>query len=1690
MKTKRRISSFLVLVMLFSLFFDNGALFMTQTVKAATKMIDVWDIAGVNEENTGLYVNHISSGYWDSSDSVNSKGAFQANNGSLETTIDDLTINYVANDRLYNSAEGAVKTYGTYAKSIYEFEDGYQSKAIYYCNGTGGAARRYLQIANVKQGDKISVYAGTSNNVTETLNFVNVDGTQKDTASVTSVPSRVDFVATEDGTFKIYSDTANGGKFMYYRVVRTPAVTVTGSLDMSAYDISDKDYQVMFVNQENEQETYASIKNGNFEVQLAAGYTYTAVLTGVTGYGFTNDTCTLTTTISQVQTGSSSNILKVGVKQMNTYKGNIVGFADTYNLDNLKVTFIASEESNAQDVEAVISGTAFEATLEAGVDYTITVSGVNDYQVDSDTAVNINKDVEKNIQVSLKPQYSATGSMIGLPNGTKVTGLIFENLEDSYAYEGSVNGATYSVELRDGSYSVSAIVDGYKTNSHVVIAGKDVTKDLLFVTADKVEETLEWVSDVYVGYPDKAYNYTTVNEAVAACKAMNPVSEEQRITVHIAPGVYREQIIVETPYLTFVNDETTEEVKLTWYYGIGYRYYSADETGYYNYENQFDRFEKNIASKWGVGTYIKSTATAFRAEGITFEASFNRYVTEEELADGVEVSGTESIRFDRTESGADVASKAATERASALCVDADQAEFFNCSFLGSQDTLYTGGDASRSYYKDCVIEGNTDYIFGDGDVVFDSCELKWYGYSSNATAGYITANRPNYAQNGYLFKNCTITGNKTSNMSVVAGYLGRPWGANAKVTFYNTTLEKAEYITSAGWTSMSGNLAENANYKEYNTMLSDGTSADVSGRITGVLTEDPQIEDSTYFGDWTPAYYDKSAEEEDDSEKHTIWVIGDSTVSAFNDAYYYPRYGWGTQLQNYIDSNKYEVVNLAISGTSSKDFTTHTEYQTLLNGMSEGDFLFIGFGHNDEKTEEARYTNPNGDYTTAGSFANSLYTNYIVPANEKGCTTILCTPIVRRTATTEWANSNLHITSDAVGFPGGDYSQAIRDLGKDLDIAVVDLTAMTKELYDTLGVEQTQYLHAWTSSKASSIDNTHTNIWGGAYNAYFVAKTVASLNIKGLSKAVIASKIASAPTKEATLTVNPSYVEKPYDNNLAQSTLWNDFGIWKGTVFGAVGSKADISKTNFTLGSDENGDMNIAVANNKGKIANAQDGIAMYYYKVPVGSTFSLSATATVNSFVSNDQVTFGLMARDDMYIDTVDSSVLGDFVAAAPLKLTKTGSIWNCFARKSGVLTQGGKCTTQSITEGESYDLKIVSNTDGYACTFGTEKTISAGFDFQLTSVDSDYVYVGMFVARNADVTFSNIKLLVDGKEVTATPEVSEAPTTSEAPATSEIPETSTVPSVSPSAPTKVVAPVIKKDLPQNTDGTTKVYIYPVKANTTKLSVTAIGKNLTYQWYSNTKNTYSKATKIKGATTASYIPSSSSMGTKYYFVKITSNDSTKDVKTASINSNIVKVVVKKVLTKPAHPVIKKNLPKNANGTKKVYTYNIGEKATKLSVSATGKKISYQWYYSTTGSYTDAVKISGATKSYYVPSTKVKSRKYYFVKITNTDTTKDVQKITVYSRLVKVTVKKPVVSIKSENITVKAGTSKKLSVTVFPTDASNKKVAYKSSNSKYATVSSTGVVTAKKAGKGKIVAIKITSSDNSKIIKNVTVKIL
>ena len=498
-----------------------------------------------------------------------------------------------------------------------------------------------------------------------------------------------------------------------------------------------------------------------------------------------------------------------------------------------------------------------------------------------------------------------------------------------------------------------------------------------------------------------------------------------------------------------------------------------------------------------------------------------------------------------------------------------------------------------------------------------------------------------------------------------------------------------------------------------------------------------------------------------EATKATIWVVGDSTVSAFNDSYYLPREGYGEEIANYFNA---DVYNLAVSGASSKDFTGMTSYNTLMNGFdtvpalgdASGDkFLIIGFGHNDEKTEPARYTNPNGDYKTEGSFANSLYVNYIQPALERGVIPVVCTPIARLTnenTKASYDSASGHktqtVTIGDTVYEGGDYAQAIRDMCSELHLICVELTDATINENIAMG-KKAQYAHSFTGAKEdkkgdlvpTGLDLTHTNSYGAKLNAWLIDQLTIDTPLGAYSKHK------EKPTYKQFYgdAANPDYVPSSYVSPTENSKLWPAFTdangtVWNGSVFGNVGGNDKISGGDFTSTIDGQ-NITLGVTNNRGKIASTVDGLMMYYVKLPAGTNFTLTAKATVNSLAKNNQVSFGLMARDEMYVDTSISDPIGDYVAVG----TRNQGAINCFGRKSGELYDGPAATVK-YGAGDTVELKLVGTADGFTLTYGDNETASAGFDYALTAIDSDYIYVGFYVARNADVTFSDIQLTTNG--------------------------------------------------------------------------------------------------------------------------------------------------------------------------------------------------------------------------------------------------------------------------------------------------------------------------------------------------------
>lgn len=483
-----------------------------------------------------------------------------------------------------------------------------------------------------------------------------------------------------------------------------------------------------------------------------------------------------------------------------------------------------------------------------------------------------------------------------------------------------------------------------------------------------------------------------------------------------------------------------------------------------------------------------------------------------------------------------------------------------------------------------------------------------------------------------------------------------------------------------------------------------------------------------------------------------IYVVGDSTVCAFSDVMYLPRYGYGTQLSEYLNVTVSQVENLALSGRSSKDFVAKAEYNTLTANIGQGDYLIIGFGHNDEKDEDpTRYTTPTGDRNTEGSFQKSLYDNYVKMAKDKGATPILCTPIVRYDSSGAYTGAKVHYDN------GGDYAQAIRELGVATDTTVIDLTEITKNLYKSDNVAA-QYYHAHSTYEGEPVtgkvtgaetpsgrDDTHINKYGAKMVAYQFANALKSTDCE-LKAQVRTNK--SMPTKatdyvEAVTSAN--FVKKSYSsfNPANYKGNWSiSASGWYGTVMGEHGGNTGIDASYQV--SEAGGKFTVGTANIKGKISSANDGFAAAFKQVAKNQNFKISATVKLTSVTpagSNpNQSAFGIMLRDDIYdnVAAQDKTIATNYVAAGSFA-DGTGAI---FSRKDGALNKGSRSATVS-TEA-TYTLSIEKINQAVTVTFsdGTHNyTVSDEFmDFNFCAADSDYMYICLFAVRGTVAEFTNV--------------------------------------------------------------------------------------------------------------------------------------------------------------------------------------------------------------------------------------------------------------------------------------------------------------------------------------------------------------
>lgn len=204
-----------------------------------------------------------------------------------------------------------------------------------------------------------------------------------------------------------------------------------------------------------------------------------------------------------------------------------------------------------------------------------------------------------------------------------------------------------------------------------------------------------------------------------------------------------------------------------------------------------------------------------------------------------------------------------------------------------------------------------------------------------------------------------------------------------------------------------------------------------------------------------------------------LWV-GDSTA-AFNYADTYPQTGIGQEFDRYIKRD-YIVFDFAVNGKSSKSFYDEGLFAPAEAMMERNDFLFIQFGHNDEKPKPDRHTEP---WTTYQEYLM----RYAGAARNRGAVPVLITPLSRRLFREDGFIENSH----------GEYPAAVKALGEREHIAVIDLTGKSKHLYEKTGdMESRKWFMYFPAGSYENYtndmqDNTHLRTEGAVRMAGLIA---------------------------------------------------------------------------------------------------------------------------------------------------------------------------------------------------------------------------------------------------------------------------------------------------------------------------------------------------------------------------------------------------------------------------------------------------------------------------------------------------------------------------------------------------------------------------------------------------------------------------
>lgn len=209
-----------------------------------------------------------------------------------------------------------------------------------------------------------------------------------------------------------------------------------------------------------------------------------------------------------------------------------------------------------------------------------------------------------------------------------------------------------------------------------------------------------------------------------------------------------------------------------------------------------------------------------------------------------------------------------------------------------------------------------------------------------------------------------------------------------------------------------------------------------------------------------------------------IYMIGDSTMANKSLVGDNPERGWGQMLPSFFKSDRVCIHNFARNGRSTKSFINEGLWNEVVKQLKPGDYVFIEFGHNDEKLDSARHTDP-------GSTFDANLRRFISDTRAKGGIPVLFNAITRR-----------HFQGGVLTDTHGAYRIVPQKIAKEMNVIYIDLNHATIDLVQNYGPEKSKELYVWVAPKTFAAcpdgrqDNTHLNIYGARRVAGLVADSI------------------------------------------------------------------------------------------------------------------------------------------------------------------------------------------------------------------------------------------------------------------------------------------------------------------------------------------------------------------------------------------------------------------------------------------------------------------------------------------------------------------------------------------------------------------------------------------------------------------------